>query len=664
MIQPITIADLRGGRNGVDSPIDPTFPNNQGVEAYNVDFSLGPLGRRRGGADDFAPAGGTAFTSPINALSRWVPAGDQTASELHVVDGAAAPLVKRLSGTTYSDVTLDDAIQSSAQKITFSALGGKNFYAYDAGAGVDRLHVYDPDLAVPRVRRVGIAPGTNPPTVANTGAGAYGAVARYYRTRFVQIAGTRVIRRSEPTPASVVFTPSGGGTAARVTRPTAPGEGETHWELDASINNLTWYKLSSFAQGTHTAIATTTYDDSFAPSGYTTLLASDVLGFYTLPPSAKYVVSDNNRLLMAGHYANSLTTSRVWFTPVLGSSDQGDDERLYQTATQKPFIDFNEKDGGEITALSPAIGGVVLTFKYTRTIRLGPTGDANTPYLPREISHTIGCIEHDSVVVAEDAEGNPAVYWMSDRGPYRYGTGGLQYLGRDIEDYWRGLDGQSAVNLDATTKVCHGKYYSQLGQIWWWIATGASNTPNLKLILDIKQATKVDRFGIRGGWAVHTGPSATAMCSVMFGETLGAGYTRKLKPYIGLAGSANIYKCDTTSQGDNGTAFQAYVKTKSLVPSSTLRKFTGVGDATMTCKAVSGGTLRLVMDADFGLRTEVDDVSIAPEAQETHVTRTFRAAQTTDLGVVQMQIGDIDATLCDSWSIDAISVDVSVEGDK
>lgn len=656
---PIIVADLRGGRNGIDSPIDPNFPNNQCCEAMNVDFSDGPLGRRRGGADNVALTGGTAFATAIVQMFTWVPDGDETLAEVWAVDSAG--LIKRMAaGTAWADVTLDDAITGSAQDIMFAALNGKLYIAYKSA--VDRLHCYDRSLAVPRVRRVGINPGTNVPTVANTGGGAYANVARYYRVRFVQMNGAIVVRRSEPTLVSAVFTPSGAGTAARITRPTPPGEGETHWEIDVSLNNSVFYKLVSVAQGNHVAIATTTFDDSVVTTIYaTTLAAPDTLGTYTLPPSAKSIVSDDNRLIMTGHYFDTTFSSRIWITPVLGSSDQGDDERIVDTLTLKTRIDLNEKDGGAMLGLSESVSGVILGFKYRRLSKLVVTGDNVTPYLVRRVSQVIGALNQDSIVMAEDVAGNPTAYFLSFRGPYRFGINGLEYMGRDIEDQWRGLNGKSAINLEATTKVCHGKYYANLGQIWWWIATGSSNVPNVKLVLDVHQATLTDRFGVRGGWAIHDGATAVAYCSVMAPNTLGAAMSRDRKPYIGLAGPL-IYKCDTTASDDVGTGYQAYVKTKSLVPASKIGKLFTASETILTAKT-SANSIRQTIIKDFEPDGQVADVNLYPKGVETRLTVKIDGGMSSDMGVVQIQLGDQLALSASSWSLDALMVPLAEDGD-
>src|SRR5574343_1630376 len=104
----ILIADLRGGRNGIDSPTSPDFPPNQCVEALNIAFDNGDVGGTRGGCESISLTGGTAFASGIYSSFRFVPSGDESAAELWAVDGTG--LVKRCVAGVWSNVTLDDAI--------------------------------------------------------------------------------------------------------------------------------------------------------------------------------------------------------------------------------------------------------------------------------------------------------------------------------------------------------------------------------------------------------------------------------------------------------------------------------------------------------------------------------------------------------------------------
>src|SRR3990172_3360920 len=107
--QSVIVSDLRGGRNGADPPL--SLPDNQAEEMLNVDNYTGLLANKRGGAAAVTDTGGTAFSSGIQSLFRFIPGASETAAELWGIDGAATPIVKRMAGgTSFGDVTLPDAL--------------------------------------------------------------------------------------------------------------------------------------------------------------------------------------------------------------------------------------------------------------------------------------------------------------------------------------------------------------------------------------------------------------------------------------------------------------------------------------------------------------------------------------------------------------------------
>ena len=638
----IAVSDLRGGRNDTDPPL--SLRADQAVEMLNVDQQDTTCARKRGGATSVSLTGGTAFSSSMSSLFRHVPGASETAAELWGIDTAATPLVKVLKGgTSWADVTLDDNItDATPDRINFATLNGKLFIAY--ASAVNRLHVYDPTLATPRVRRVAIA-AMAAPTVANTGAGAYAAVLRYYRTRALQLNGTTVVRRSEPS-ASFSFTPSGAGAAAQVTRATAPGEGETHWEVEASTDNATFYRLSQVA------IATTTYDDSAATTSYSSNTLSDPSGYYASPfGSAKYLLTDGNRLLMAGDWSSAIN-SRVWFTPVLGSSDQGDDERVPNMTAQKNWVNLNENDGGFITALGGPVNGIPIAFKYRQVWKLRPTGDVSAPYLPRKMRDDIGCVTQRAVAVGEDQTGREALYFLSHRGPYRITSdGAVEYLGRDNEVTWRSM------NLAATNCVACSVYYPDLHQWWLWIATGSENDPDVKMVFDVQKGFPDEHGQIRGGWFKHTGGSAVARSAVLFSNTLGATMSRDLKPYISRASGVAIWKLDTTDLDDAGTDFQAYIKTRPMLTTTDLGQKVGMAEPFVLAKALTGVTLTLTTDRDFGAETRTHTALLTASGTETRVVKKFEGGDIGEADAIQVQIGD-GAAQEGAWSIDALVVPV------
>jgi hypothetical protein len=641
-IKALLLGDLRGGRNGGDSPF--ALPDNQCVEAVNVDWFEGNLGRKRGGSASVSLTFGSAgpFTGPINALFRHVPGADETAAELWAVDNASPIQFGRLAGgTSWAKVLPKDDVDSHPQDVQAASFNGKLFFAFNSDE--DRLHVWDGTT----LRRTGLAVPAAP-TAANTGAGSYSATARRYRVRWTVQVGGITVRRSEAG-AVVSFTPSGTGTAARVTMPTLADEGETHWELEAAPASGDFYRIAT------TAIGTTTYDDSGSPDSYnTTGTETDETGLYTNWPSVKYLLTDGNRLVGAGSWESGGKNSRVYFSPVLGSLDVSDDERVVQTTDQKNYIDINENDGGFITGLAGPLQGSIYAFKYRQIWKLVPTGDVSGPYLAFNISPRVGALTQKSIVDAQDYLGNPAIYFLSQRGPCRVGAEGLEYLGRDIEDIW------STVNLAATTTVGFSVYHAAKNQVWFWVATGASNSPNKILVFDIMLGNSVDGERVRGGWSQFTGEIAEANSAVMFSNTLGASMSRDLKPYIGQSkASATILKADTADLTDNGTAFRGYLRSRPYTPAGLSINF-GFDEGYLVAKSSSGVSIRLSVIRDMGAETRTSDVLLTAAGSETYVLKKFEACDLSEAWCAQMEIGDASA-VAGAWTLDGFTVPVPVQ---
>ena len=640
----VTIADLRGGRNGADPPL--SLPDNQAVEMLNVDNYEGLLANKRGGATAIAESGGTAFSGGISSLFRWVPGADETAAEFWGVDGAG--VVKRMTGgTSWADVTISGhAITNNTQNVVAAGFNGKLYLAYNTSGG-DVLRVYDPTLAAPRIRRTGFSTPAAP-TVANQGAGTYAATARLYRVRWLQINGSTVERMS-PEGASVSFTPNGTSASARITIPAVPSEQETHWRPEISFDSgANWYIIT-----TSVAIGTTTYDDTTTTTSVTALTLSADDGEYANWTSVKYLLTDNNRLLGAGGWASGAKNSRVWFSPVLGATDEGDAERIPNVSgVRQNWVDLNENDGGFITGLGGPIYGAAYAFKYRQCWKLNPTGDDIIPYLPRKLSDVYGCIAHKSIVSAKDAQGNPALYFLDSTGPCRLvivgGGATVQYLGRDVEDIW------STINLAATTVVAHAVYHSDKHQVWFYIATGSSNDPDTKLVYDVLLGRFTEGDRVRGGWYRHTGNSAGARCSVMMSDTLGATMSRDLKPYIGRASGTVIWKADTSDTDDAGTAFQAYVTTKPL-PVAPLGQNVGVGQSVMVAKVGTGVTIQQTLVRDYGLESRTSTALLTAAGSESRVIKKFEASDMSGAGTLQVTLGDASA-VASAWSLDALSI--------
>ena len=504
-LAPLVWNDLRG-LNSADPAT--RLPAWQGTDAHNILLEPMSLGRRRPSTDTFL-----SHAEPIYQMVRFQPANEKGGAyrQLFFFYGAAAAGITRYAnGSTYA-VTLSDTVAAFGTSRPYAVThNGKLFVAYNSN--VNRLHVYDPNFSTSGLRRVGLE-SSAAATVADTGAGAYAATLRYYKIQWKIINGSDTVATSELS-ASVSFTPSGAGTAARVTKPTTP-DSATHWIVFGSADNVTYYQLSS-----DIVVATTTYDDSAAISTYSNNAVAPTDGLSVPPPSAKFLLSDGNRLLMAGAWETTATSkqtavknNRVWFTDVNGARNQtGEDESIPQSTDTKSWIDVGENDGEAVTGLAGPLDGNVYVFKDRSIWRLSPTGLIDSPYRADRISSVLGATWQDGITMGEDGQGNPAIYFMSYTGPKRITQGyGIEEIGPDV----RATTTAVYTSVDDTPIVL----WDQVRRVLWWFTYGARSAYAFQ-----PQFEERTKDGVRGGWTRHTiaiDPSQTATYGAILYETSG-----------------------------------------------------------------------------------------------------------------------------------------------
>lgn len=536
--------------------------------------------------------------------------------------GGAAPT----AGTNYT-------IRATPSASTSMVLGDSNFSVTPPGA-------------FSMTAGVNVAGGCALMASFGTQSPAYSALARYYRVRWTRQSSGVTIGRSEAS-AALSATPSGTGTAYRITQPTVANEGETHWEVEASTDGITYYRIATVA------IGTTTYDDSAATSTYSSNPLSALAGVYTVFTSGKFLAADQNRLLSFGDFTATNKQARVWISAVIGSSDIGDEERI-DTSAVNSYLDFDENDSGVATGLAGPVFGSYFAFKDRQVWKLTPTGVTTGPYKQDAVTKSIGALHHLAIAKGEDAAGNPALYWMSHRGLYRWSITGLEYIGRGIEDYILGPT--ATINLAATKSVARTVYHADKRQVWCWWTTGAANDCNQMAIYDV----------ISGGLSrVPTGDLlANVRCAVMFSNTLGASMSRDLKPYVGQAGAAARWWKADTGTDDNGTNFQAYVDTKCYEPGGP--GFTGsMGDGQLVAKAASGVTITCTTTTDFGIQTPTATAVLTPAGSETRVVKRLAASSLAGAGgsdtgqirFAQFRLGDA-AAISNAWTLDRLVVPI------
>lgn len=612
---PDFILDSLSGGYDDSSPVTKLAKDAAPV-AQNVEFWRSTCGERRAGTEsEDLPVGLTGNPAIVGITWNfaWNPGEGDTTAEQWVLawerSGLAYvnPVMWRKTAAGWFAVAFPSANDkplgasiADAFNIHAVAFRGKLFLAYKST--VDRLHVWDGTS----LRRVGLPPNAVP-TAANQGGGAYPATQRWVRTRSVLRSGTTVLVRSEPSP-SVAFTPSGAAASARYTRAALPGEFETDWEVEVSTDNVTFYKIATVAA------ATTFYDDTALVATYSASPQSAPLNSHVVPPSARYLTVDADRLILASNYGigsfNSADSCAVRWTPVGNDELPGPDERLDNNS--KPRIDLDNLNGGIITGVSNAINGTTVVHKKQQVFRLARTGSLIGAYEAVPLTKARGAYPR-SIVNAYDEAGKECHYAIDpSSGPYRVGGSAIQYLGRQVQKLFK------RINLGAYQPV-HGVFHADKQQVWWWLALDTALTPNCLVKLQVDRIQADDRGDGIGGWSVSatTDRAAFAWTSTMFAAEIdplvGSGSNARLLPYTagsyGTVGSQSVgplitdmlQRCDTGTT-DCGTAYTAKLKSRMFFLANILNKH-GIngGSVMVTANGQTSGGILVKLYKDFGV---------------------------------------------------------------
>lgn len=615
-----------------------SLPDDQCVSALNVEWVTSVLAERRRGADAIDIAGsGLVGNDRVTFLHRHLPTSDEGAAELWAlgVTGTSASALCRKT-TSWSTVSPIDAITITGTyqyQLQAVSLHGKMFVAHKSA--VNRLHVWDGAT----LRRAGQAPPALAPTGANTAAAGTFSGTRYYRTREIY-GNVTPVRKSEPSPV-LTFTPSGTKTGVTVTRPTAvANEGATHWDLEASLDNANFYDIARMA------IATTTSDDLNATYA-TAYTLSEQIGDYTTIPSGKFLLVDEDRLIILGSFDDDTLASRMTWTPVYNDPGGGNDERIPLDPVS--FRDLDTFEGGGITGAVGPVNGEIWIFKRSHIYKAVRTGVRSNAYDVICITKKRGALP-GSMVEGVDQAGSPCVYFLDPKvGSCRIGSNGVvQRCGRDIATTWR------TVNINAANVVSRAVFYDTPGQVHWFVATGSSDSPDTRLVLHVDY-TRDTLEGVRRGWARWNGPSAAALAVCLYATNIDANTTRSLTlaPFVGLSTSPAPWRTDTADD-DNGTAFTASLQTKPYAPASILNKF-AVQKGAVLGKATADASISIVATRDFGLETKpAITATFTPEASESQVVVPLDDLTFSNVRTMDFTISDVVGTA--RWELNQLAL--------
>ncbi len=626
-----TINSLRGGQNDSDPPH--VIDDDQTVLALNVEYVNSTLGERRRGCESVdITDSGLDDEAEIVFLGTHLPAGaeveDTELWALGATEDTSFTLARRNKFGSWSQITpsLDfDTDYPTILRVKSQSLHGKMFLAYKKADGTDRMVVWDGST----LRMAGLKAPESAPTAVQSGSGSM-IDDRTYRVRFIEKVGDEIIRRSEPSD-ELVFVISGTPAVITVTRPAQVNEGETHWELEASSGDGNFYVIATVAIGTTTADDT---EENAEDYGLDFPLSEDV-GEYSLMESAKYVIAEQDRLILGGAWEDETHGSRISWTPVGNATGFGNDERIPSNTTN--FIDLDWQDGGGLTGLSAPLNGSFYAFKHARIYKVQRTGNIRQAYEAHLVSSTRGAIV-GSIVNGVDEYGRGCVYFLDpSMGPSRISvSGGLQYM-TGILGTWR------RANTAAENIVAHGVYYPDKQQIHWWIALDDEDTPTYKVV---SQTTEVQsqNEGTKRGWTVADGKIATAWCSTVVPERITledtGGTFLSYRPYIGLPCPDCIQRCDVTDL-DNDTPYRAHILSKPYILAGLLNKW-GAMTGALLAKATDDASVNIKVKfiRDFGKEENAVNTDLLPEGSESIVNKIFDNLRMSQAYAIQLDITD------------------------
>lgn len=518
----------------------------------------------------------------LRVVMRHTPTNDISGDELWVQDDWGR-LDRRVAGTWQTGVPYQNALVGStttpsdvlSYATNGASLHGKFFIAMDGGLYVNRLHVWDGSVL--RWAGLDINNTTSLPTVADTAvAGAYNGV-RYFRARMIQKNGAgAVVRRSEPL-AAAPFTPNGAFNGAVITRfglfSFCRDEGATHWEVEASTDNLLFYRIAEVAIGTTTYTDTTAFNTGYSAVALPVAgTVAPAIGEYIPPTAPRHVVVDGDRLLMGGLPTSAVNfsvdisdDSRISWTPLRADTGVGNDERVPVTA--RFFQDLDGVSGGRVNQLMPAMLGGVFVFKQGRIYKMNRSG--NTPAYTYITYHpTRGCVLRGAVD-GVDADGNPAIYFTDPNvGFCSMNNSGVTDIAAKIRS------AMTFINLNANV-VARALYYPKHWLLWVSVSTQGATMPSELYCYNVRY----------GSWTQYTGTAIQIVNACLFPNSTGE--MRPIFVPVTNSGAANLLEGDSGVL-DNGQTYTPRILTKEYIPSGFGRRF-GIQNAVLTGRTNTGG---------------------------------------------------------------------------
>ena len=323
------------------------------------------------------------------------------------------------------------------------------------------------------------------------------------------------------------------------------------------------------------------------------------------------------------------------------------------------------------------LGNMIFAFTSSEIFGLVPTENPDTPYRVSKYSATVGAVSHQSIVEAEDENGNPCLYFLDPAlGPYRLGRDGLKWVGKDVFDLWSGFGAYQSAKVPAM-----GLYYKDRRQVWfWWTpdtsgddpTSDAASWPSVMMVLQVNEQ-RPDEYGdVRGGWSRWTSPSgndglahSSAATMHPFRNTAsGNAFKRYQRPLVSSIAQTELRQVPAllteSETRDDGRTIQAYLTSRAMRMDDPVFHL-GVQRSWITCDsstAIGNATIQQTLTRNYGEETRTATVTVTASASQSRALKVFEDAALQDAYAVQVTLGD-SAASSQCWSIDSWHAEVN-----
>ncbi len=201
------------------------------------------------------------------------------------------------------------------------------------------------------------------------------------------------------------------------------------------------------------------------------------------------------------------------------------------------------------------------------------------------------------------------------------------------------------MNLNAQSVMARGCYYPYKQQAHFWIAVDGSDTPTLKMVLQVSEVRSDGKGGVGRGWALANNTIAQAVAVGVLTETVSQSSVASIsrRPYIGWSGVsfiAALWRCDDGGVDQHAISpYLAQIVTKPYIAAGLLNRWGVMTAALLASPSTSPFNVQLIRD--FGVEVTAErDLTISAAGSEVFVITVIDDLRLSQARAIQVVFSD------------------------